>query len=115
MSTCLSIFHIILKVFKEKSSVSLAWLAHLGVDGVELLDGDELLALLLGGAELVQHLERGVGVQAAEGVGQVEEVHAGLALKVVDVEGELGAWWGAGRYESRRVNLTFSSRFDEFV
>ena len=67
-------------------------LLELGVDGVELVQLDELLALLLGPAQLVDGLQRGVEVQAAEAVTQVEQVHAGLALEVVNVEGKLGPW-----------------------
>jgi len=64
-------------------------LLHLAVDRVELLQLDELLALLLGAAQFVDHLESGVEVQAPETVAEVEEVHPGLALKVVDVKGKL--------------------------
>ena len=71
-------------------------LLDLGVDLVELLQGDVLLALLLGAAQALDSLEGGVLVHAAEAVAQVEQVHAGLALKVIDVERELGAWGKEG-------------------
>jgi len=62
---------------------------HVSVDGVELFQLDELLALLLGATEFVNHLEGGVEVETSEAVTEVEHVHAGLALKVVDVESKL--------------------------
>ena len=52
---------------------------------------NELLSLLLGTAQFVNHLEGGVEVEAAEAVAEVEHVHAGLALKVVDVKSKLCA------------------------
>ena len=69
---------------------SVLGLLNLGVDRIELLQLDELLALLLCPAQFVNGLEGGVEVEASEAVPQVEEVHAGFALKVVDVEGKLG-------------------------
>ena len=50
---------------------------------------DELLSLLLGTAQFVNHLEGWVEVETAQAVAEVEHVHPGLALKVVDVESEL--------------------------
>jgi len=64
-------------------------LLHLGVDGEELLKLKELFSFLLGTTELLNHLESGVHVQTSEAVAKVEQVHAGLALKVIDVKGEL--------------------------
>ena len=52
---------------------------------------NELLSLLLGATEFVNHLQGGVQVETAEAVAEVEHVHAGLALKVVDVKSKLCA------------------------
>ena len=52
---------------------------------------NELLSLLLGAAQFVDHLQGGVQVQAAKAVTKVEHVHPGLALEVVDVKGKLSA------------------------
>ena len=58
---------------------------------LHLLKLQELLSLLLGPAKFVDHLEGGVQVQASQAVSEVEQVHAGLTLEVVDVKGELSA------------------------
>ena len=52
---------------------------------------NELLSLLLGTAQFVNHLPGGVEVETTEAVAEVEHVHAGLALKVVDVKSKLCA------------------------
>ena len=65
-------------------------LLDLSVDGIKLLELDELFALLLGAAQLLDHLEGGVKVETPEALAEVEHVDPGLALKVVNVEGELG-------------------------
>lgn len=57
-----------------------------------LLQLDVFLALLAGAAQGVDHLEGGVEIETTEAVAQIEQVHAGLALKVIDVKGEFGAW-----------------------
>ena len=54
-----------------------------------LLQLDELLSLLLGASQFVNMLEGGVEVETTEAVAEVEHVHAGLALKVIDVKGKL--------------------------
>merc|ERR1712010_296901 len=64
-------------------------LLDVAVDWVELFQLNELLSLLLGTAQFVNHLQGGVEVEAAEAVAEVEHVHAGLALKVVDVKSKL--------------------------
>jgi len=66
-------------------------LLDVAVDRVELFQLNELLALLLGTAQFVDHLQGGVQVQAAKAVAKVEHVHPGLALEVVDVKGKLSA------------------------
>jgi len=66
-------------------------LLDVAVDRVELFQLNELLALLLGTAQFVDHLQGGVEVQAAKAVAKVEHVHPGLALEVVDVKGKLSA------------------------
>merc|ERR1711992_391877 len=53
---------------------------------------NELLSLLLGAAQFVNHLQGWVQVETAETVAEVEHVHAGLALKVVDVKSKLCAF-----------------------
>ena len=50
---------------------------------------NELLSLLLGTAQFVNHLQGGVKVETTEAVAEVEHVHPGLALKVVDVKSKL--------------------------
>ena len=55
---------------------------------------NELLSLLLGTAQFVNHLQGGVQVEAAEAVAEVEHVHARLALKVIDVKSKLCALKG---------------------
>jgi len=64
-------------------------LLDLRVDGVELLELDELLSLLLGATQFFNHLEGGVLVEPPQTVAQIEQVHAGLALEVIDVKGKL--------------------------
>ena len=59
-----------------------------------LLQLDKLFALLGGATELLDHLQGGVLVQASQAVAKVEQVNPAFALKVVDVEGELGTWIG---------------------
>jgi len=67
-------------------------LLHLRVDGVELLKFDELLSLLLGPTEFVNHLEGGVEVKTSKTVPKVEHVHAGFALEVIDIKGKLSSF-----------------------
>jgi len=67
-------------------------LLDVAVDWVELFQLNELLSLLLGTAQFVNHLQGGVEVEPAEAVAEVEHVHAGLALKVVDVKSKLCAF-----------------------
>merc|ERR1711874_304402 len=64
-------------------------LLDVAVDWVELFQLNELLSLLLGTAQFVNHLQGGVEVETTEAVAEVEHVHAGLALKVVDVKSKL--------------------------
>jgi len=64
-------------------------LLDLRVDGEELLELDELLSLLLGATQFFNHLEGGVLVEPPQTVAQIEQVHAGLALEVIDVKGKL--------------------------
>merc|ERR1719285_1598488 len=64
-------------------------LLHFRVDGEELLDFDELFSLLLCPPESVDHLEGGVEVKAPKAVPKVKHVHSSLALKVINVKGEL--------------------------
>ena len=57
--------------------------------GANLFQLNELLSLLLGAAQFVNHLQGRVQVEATEAVAEVEHVHARLALKVVDVKSKL--------------------------
>ena len=57
--------------------------------GANLFQLNELLSLLLGAAQFVNHLQGRVQVEATEAVAEVEHVHAGLALKVVDIKSKL--------------------------
>merc|ERR1719305_1332666 len=67
-------------------------LLDVAVDWVELFQLNELLSLLLGAAQFVNHLQGWVQVETTEAVAEVEHVHAGLALKVVDVKSKLCAF-----------------------
>merc|ERR1719507_1299940 len=67
-------------------------LLDVAVDWVELFQLNELLSLLLGAAQFVNHLQGWVQVEATETVTEEEHVHAGLALKVVDVKSKLCAF-----------------------
>ena len=58
----------------------------------DLLQLQELLSLLLGSTQLLDHLESGVQVETSQHVSQVEQVHPCLALEVVDVEGKSGSF-----------------------
>merc|ERR1712130_79114 len=64
-------------------------LLDVAVDWVELFQLNELLSLLLGTAQFVNHLQGGVKVETTEAVAEVEHVHPGLALKVIDVKSKL--------------------------
>ena len=75
-----------------------------GVDGVEFLQLDELLALLFDTAELLDHFQGGVEVKTAQAVAQIEHIHTGLTLEVIDVKGELGPWIGS-RKENTKMNI----------
>jgi len=62
---------------------------HFTVQGEELFQFDVFFSLLLGTAQFLNHLEGWVEIQTSEAVTEIEQVHASLALKVIDVEGKL--------------------------
>ena len=70
----------------ERSGILL--LLDFGVNWVKLLQLDELLALLLGATEALDNLQGWAEVKTTEHITQVEHIHPGLALKVVDVKGK---------------------------
>jgi hypothetical protein len=72
-------------------ATSVLGLLHVAVDGEELFESHELLSLLGGATESLDHLQGGVQVQTSETVTKVEQVDPALALEVIDVESELGA------------------------
>lgn len=64
-------------------------LLDLAEDGQELLDGQLLLALLLGGSHLLAEGQRRVEVQGAQNIANLASVDLTLTLHIEDGEGEL--------------------------
>ena len=58
-------------------------------DGIHVLEGDDLLALLLHAADLLDGLVGGVQVAGADEVADVETIDLAVTLEVIDLEGEL--------------------------
>lgn len=63
---------------------------HLRVDGQELLQRQQLLVALLRLADLLDQRQRGVAVQRAQHIAQIEGVDLLRTVGIVDAERELG-------------------------
>jgi len=61
----------------------------LGEGGVEVVQLEHLLALLLLAAQLLDGLEGGVQVAGPQQVADVEAIHAAVSLEVIHIKGEL--------------------------
>lgn len=81
-------------------------LLDLGEDGQELLDGQLLLAPLLGGAHLLAQRQGRVEVQGAQHIADLAGVDLALTLHVEDGESELSPWKGSSSSSARSVTFT---------
>lgn len=84
-------------------------LLDLAEDGQELLDGQFLLALLLGASHLLAEGQRRVEVQGAQHIANLASVDLALTLHIEDGEGELSPWKREG---SDIAELAFGALFN---